>query len=282
MALTRTYDEHEIGPELRRIYGALRATFDLPFVPTIIKVIAGHPEYLKRIWDDLGPVVSSREFQSASSALQELIHSEVAAGGWRFDEQQKILSAEAFAPRDIAVVHDVVSTFSYALPRLALFARLLQRGYSQGQRGNITPGKSAAALSQLISLHVPNEKDASLRVWLIYCDVRKTIGSRHVPGVLCVISRYPGYLASVWTEMKRIFKEPSFIRTAEHVGRRASALLTGLPVRDHRAGIGLKPKDWREIEEAVDGFARQSPPFALITAIWRRAFPQYTKIAGAA
>ena len=73
MALTRTYAEQEIGPELRRIYGAVRATFDLPFVPTIIKIIAGHPEYLKQIWDDLGPVVSSREFQSAASALPELI-----------------------------------------------------------------------------------------------------------------------------------------------------------------------------------------------------------------
>ena len=282
MALKRAYEEHEVGTGLRRIFTEARSYFDLPFVPTIIKVLAGHPEYLKRIWDDLAPVLTSREFHAASKALEEFVHSEVIGGGWRFEDQQRVLAAENFSRHDIAVLNDVVSTFSRAIPRLALFVRLLQHGYTQGQPGSITPAKSVGALSQLISVQVPNEKQASLRVWLIYADVKKTTGSSHVLGLLRVISPYPGYLASVWTEMKHIFQEPSFVRAAEEIGRRVSPLLVGLPVHDHRIGSKLKPEAWREIEQLIDGCARQLPQFALAAAVWNRAFPQYTKIAGAA
>ena len=41
MAFTRIYEEHEVGPELKRVYGDVRANFDLPFVPTMFKVLAG-------------------------------------------------------------------------------------------------------------------------------------------------------------------------------------------------------------------------------------------------
>src|SRR5438309_2292022 len=94
MALTRAYEEHEVTPELRRTYCSIRTAFDLPFVPTLFKLSAGIPEYLLKMWDDLGPVVCSKEFQTAAQAFQEIAHSTAVSGGWTFSDQPKVLVAE--------------------------------------------------------------------------------------------------------------------------------------------------------------------------------------------
>ena len=44
MFLNRTYDEHQVGPELRRIYTEIRTSFDLPLVPTLFKLTAANPD----------------------------------------------------------------------------------------------------------------------------------------------------------------------------------------------------------------------------------------------
>ena len=69
----------------------------------------------------------------------------------------------------------------------------------------------------------------------------------------------------------------------EDLNKRARALLTGLPVKDHKALLkDLDPKQWQEIEDTVDGFARLLPQFALLTAVWSRAFPSASRLIGAA
>src|SRR5689334_12189874 len=103
MALTRAYEEHEVTPELRRLYGSICCNFDLPFVPTLFKLAAGIPEYLKKMWEDLGPVASSKEFQAAARAFQEIAHSSAVSGGWIFSDQPKILATQKFSNDDIPV-----------------------------------------------------------------------------------------------------------------------------------------------------------------------------------
>src|ERR1700741_3104683 len=101
MPLTRALEEHEVSPELRRIYGDIRASFGLTFVPTLFKLAASVPDYLMMLWADLGPVVRSREFQAASRALHELSASVVTSNGWRFADQAKTLAAQKFSSSDI-------------------------------------------------------------------------------------------------------------------------------------------------------------------------------------
>ena len=60
MALTRVWEEDEVGPELQRTFSDIRYSLDLPFVPTLFKLAAGVPDYLKILWADLGPVARSR------------------------------------------------------------------------------------------------------------------------------------------------------------------------------------------------------------------------------
>lgn len=276
MALTRVYEDDELGPELRRVYADIRNTLDLPFVPTLFKVAAGIPDYLKIMWDDLGQVSRSREFAAATKALTEFTHSLVIAGGWRFADQQRILAAQKFSRTDVEQLASVVSVFARAAPKMALFARLMQRGYGGGQKGRVGHDKQVSAVARLVTLHIPNEKEASLRVWLLYNDIKKGTGSRHVMSLFRVISPFPGYLATVWLDTKKIISEPSFLRAREEVSKRALGLLNGLPVKDHRAlGKSIRPEQWRDIEETVDNFVRLLPQFALIAAIWRRSFPQY-------
>jgi len=81
MALNRAYEEHEVPPEIRRMYASIRAAFDLPFVPTVFKLSAGIPQYLKVVWKDLESVVCSREFETAARAYQEIAHSAAISGG---------------------------------------------------------------------------------------------------------------------------------------------------------------------------------------------------------
>ena len=283
MALTRAYEEHEVPPEIRRIYANIRTGFDLPFVPTILKLAAGVPQYLKMLWKELGQVLCSREFETASGAFQEFAHSTAVSGGWTFTDQPAVLAAHKFSNADIRLIGGIIGLFARETARAGLFARLMQRGYSGGQKGRITQSSQVAALAQMVSVHVPNEREAGLRVWLIYSDIRKTTGARHVPGVYRALSPFPGYLAAAWLDSKRLLADESFIHAHEELNRRARALLTGLPVRDHHALLKeLNPAQWREMEETVDGIARLQPQMALLTAVWQRSFPSATRLTGAA
>lgn len=284
MALTRIVEEPELTPELQRIYADVRASFDLPFVPSMFKLAAAEPEYLRCMWEDLGPVVRSKEFQTASKALEEFVRSLVISGGWKFSDQQRVLSGHKFSSNDIEQLGAIVATLARGTTRMALFSRLMQRGFSGGQRGRVSNGRQASALSRMVTLHVPSEADAGLRVWLIYSDIKRTLGLRTVLSMFRILSPYPGYLASVWLETKKMLADPALLRARDEVSKRALGLLAGMPVRDHRAACkALDAKRWRDIEDMVDGFARVMPQFALISAAWQRSFPHFTgQIVGAA
>lgn len=273
MSLSRSYEENEVGGEIRRIYSEVRSAFDLPFVPTIFKTAAGMPDYLKLMWRDLGPVASSKEFYRASESLDEFIRSQAIGCGLHFSDQERVLAEQNVSTADMPVLSGVVGIFARALPRMALFTRLIQRGYSGGQKGRVTPGRQAPALSRMISLHVPNERDASLRVWLIYSDIRRTMGTKQVMSLFRALSPFPGYLASAWLDSKNIMQDKSFLRSRDAIAQRAAALTVGMPVRDHRAlGKAIPPAKWWEIEQTMDNFARLLPGLALLSIVWRRSF----------
>src|SRR5215472_738624 len=163
MALTRAYEEHEVTPELRRLYASVRTNFDLPFVPTIFKLAAGVPEYLQKMWDDLGPVVRGKEFQTAAQALHEIAHSAAVRGGWTFSEQPRVLARDKFSNADIRVIGGIVGLFARATAQMALFIRLMQRGYSGGQKGRVTSPRQVSAMAKMVRIDVPNEREAGLR-----------------------------------------------------------------------------------------------------------------------
>ncbi|HEY5027095.1 MAG TPA: halocarboxylic acid dehydrogenase DehI family protein [Candidatus Angelobacter sp.] len=283
MALNRAYEEHEVTPEMRRMYANIRSAFDLPFVPTVFKLSAGIPQYLKVLWKDLEGVVCSREFETAATAYQEIAHSASISGGWTFSDQPGVLAADKFSNADIRVVGGIVGLFARATAQMALFSRLLQRGYSGGQKGRVTKSKQVSALAQLVRVHIPNEREAGLRVWLIYSDIKKTTGAKSVMSLYRVLSPFPSYLASAWLDSKRLLVDPSFVAAREELNRRARALLAGMPVKDHRALLkDLDPEQWRDIEETVDGFARLLPAFTLLTSVWQRSFPSASRLIGAA
>ena len=273
MPLTRIYEEPDLTPEAVRIFADVRASFDLPFVPTVFKVTAATPEYLKLMWDDLGPVARSKEFQASARALEEFCRSLAIGGGWKFADQEGVLASQKFSYNDIEQLGAIVATFTRAFARMALFTRLMQHGYAGGQRGRVSNGKQASALSRMVTLHVPPEREAGLRAWLIYSDIRRTMGSRNVMSMFRVLSPFPAYLASVWMDSKKVMADAGFKRTREEVSKRVLGLITGLPVRDHRAtGRQITLEKWRDIEDTVDSFARLSPQFALLAAIWHRSF----------
>ena len=283
MALTRAFEEHEVTPELRRLYCDVRTSFDLPFVPTVFKLISSVTPYFRTMWKDLTVVACSREFQAACQAFQEVCHSTSVSGGWTFSDQPQVLAADKFSNADIRVIGGIVGLFARATAQMALFSRLMQRGYSGGQRGRVTPSKQVSAMAQMIQINIPNEREAGLRVWLIYSDIKRTTGAKAVLSLFRALSPFPSYLASGWLDSKRLLADPGFQATREELNKRARALLTGLPVKDHRALLkDLPPAQWREIEETVDAFARLLPQFALLTATWQRSFPSASRLIGAA
>jgi hypothetical protein len=272
MAFTRAWEENDVSRDIKRVFMDARSALNLPYVPTLFKVLANSPDYLKVAWDDLAPVVRSKEFHAAGLALEEYIYSMVVAGGWRFNEQRRELHDQRFSTEDTIFIADALAIFAHGLPQMLLLAQLLQAGYSGGQRGRISHAKQTSMIAQALKIHIPNEREAGLRSWLIYNDIKKTTGSRSVLSVLRFISPYPGYLASVWMDWKKTLKNPSVQRAKEEVSRRSAGLITGLPVGDHRASGKIKPEHWREIEETVDGYVRMLPLFALVTAVWRKSF----------
>ena len=283
MAFTRAFEEHEVSPEVRRTYGDIRARFDLPFVPSIFKLVSSCPAYLKGMWNDLAQVASSREFQSAAQAFREVAHSMAVSGGWSFSDQPQVLASDKFSNADIAVIGGIIGLFSRATAQMALFTRLMQRGYSGGQKGRVSPSRQVSALAQTINVHVPNEREAGLRVWLIYSDIKRTTGAKSVLSLYRVLSPFPGYLNSAWLDSKRLLTDSAFIEARAEMNRRARALLIGFPVKDHRAQIkDVDARQWQEVEETVDGFARLLPQFVLLTAIWQRSFPTASRLIGAA
>jgi Halocarboxylic acid dehydrogenase DehI len=273
MSLNRALEVNELSPDLRPIFEEVRCAFDLPFVPTIFKVAAGNSTYLREIWDDLYEVANSKEFHAAADVLTKFISAHVIGTEWRFSNQERLLTAQKFSPGDIRVMSGVAATFQRALPRMALFVRLMQRGYSGGQKGRVTARHDVAPFARMITLHIPSENEAALRTWLIYSEIKRSTGTKHVPSMFRAISPFPSYLAAVWVDMKKLFADREFLRARDEVSRRTLTLLNGFPVSDHRALMhDLRPEQWRDIEQMVDGFARLLPQFALGAAVWRRSF----------
>lgn len=283
MALTRAYEEQEVPPELRRMYSEIRCSLDLPFVPTVFKRLSAAPAYLKCMWKDLSHVACSREFQSAARAFQEIAHSAAVSGGWTFADQSQVLAADKFSNSDIGLISGIVGLFARSSAQMALFSRLIQRGYSGGQKGRVSSSRQVSALAQMVQIHIPNEREAGLRAWLIYSDIKRTTGAKHVPAVFRTLSPFPSYLASAWLDSKKLLEDATFKDRSEELNRRARALLTGMPVKDHRQQLKeMKADQWREIEETVDGVARLLPKFVLLTAVWQRSFPSASRLIGAA
>jgi hypothetical protein len=273
MSLSRALEVNELAPPLRPIYEEIRSALDLPFVPTIFKVAAGNSAYLREMWDDLYEVACSQEFHAAAEVLTQFVKARVIGTDWQFSNQERLLAAQKFSPSDARVMAGVAATFQRALPRLALFARLMQRGYSGGQRGRVSARRAAAPFARMITLHVPNESEASLRTWLVYAEIKRSTGAKQVPSLFRAISPFPGYLASVWVDMKKLFADRDFLRARDEVSRRTLTLLNGLPVSNHRETFdSLTPAQWNDIEHMVDGFSRLLPQFALGAAVWRRSF----------
>jgi len=271
--LARIYEEEDVGPEIRRLYNDVRTAFDLPFVPTLFKVLAGSPEYLRLMWRDLAPVAGSREFHTSVFALDEVVRSAAIGGGWSFRNQERVLAEQKIAISDMPVLAGVVGVFARELPSMMLFSRLIQRGYSGGQPGRVSNAKQAPALSRLMTLNVASDHDSSLRVWLLYSEIRRTLATRHVPGVFRALSPFPGYLASAWLETKHLFDDEAFMTARDTMSRRAAMLIAGLPVHDHRRLAGnISNEQWREIEQTVDRFVHLIPQMALLCAVWRRSF----------
>lgn len=283
MAFTRAFEEQEVSPEVRRTYADIRSGFDLPFVPTVFKLISPCPAYLKGMWKDLGEVACSREFQAASHAFREIAHSAAVGGGWTFSDQPQVLASEKFSNADISVIGGIVGLFARATVQMALFTRLMQRGYSGGQKGRVSPSRQVSALSQMVNVHIPNEREAGLRVWLIYSDIKRTTGAKSVLSLYRVLSPFPAYLNSAWLDSKKLLTDSGFLEARAEMNRRARALLTGFPVKDHRAQLKeVDAAQWHDIEETVDGFASLLPQFVLLTAIWQRSFPTASRLTGAA
>lgn len=273
MSLSKIHEENDVSSDAARIYGDIRAAFDLPYVPSFFKILAGCPEYLRLLWKDLESVAASREFGTAAAAMEEFIRSRAISGGWRLGDQEKLLANQKVSTADMPVLAGVVGIFARSYPRILLFTRLMQRGFSGGQRGRVSSGKQSPALSRLITLHVPRDKEAGLRTWLIYNDIKRTTGSSVIPDVFRVLTPFPGYLAAVWQDSKKLMADKEFLRTRDEIARRSIGLTSGLPVRDHRElARTIDPEQWRVIEATVDAHARQLPLFGLLSWVWRRSF----------
>jgi hypothetical protein len=273
MSLTRAFEVNEVAGDLRPIYEEIRTALDLPFVPTIFKVAAGNPKYLREMWEDLYEVAASREFHAAADVLTQFVNARVIGTNWQFSNQERALAAQKFSPSDARMMAGVAATFQRALPRLALFARLMQRGYSGGQSGRVSARHAASPFARMITLHVPNESEASLRTWMTYSEIKRTTGAKQVPSLFRALSPFPGYLASVWVDTRKLFADRDFLRARDEVSRRSLTLLHGLPVGDHREALDdLTPAQWNEIEQLVDSDSRLLPQFALGATVWRRSF----------
>lgn len=274
MPLTRAYEPQEVVPAVARVYDETRAAFDLPFVPTLFKLAAGIPEYLETVWGDLRAVARARSFAEAATSLQDQARGLIIEGGWMLPDHHKALASEGFSPADVRWLEAAAASFACALPQMSLFARLLQRGYSGGQKGSLGRGNRASHTAELVELRIPNERASGLRAWFIYADIKRTTGAGNVPSLYRVLSPFPGYLASTWTHSKRVLAQPAFHQAAAEFDRRARELASRFPVSDHRSRLGkrLTVQQWRDIEGTVDGFTRTLPQFALLAAVWERSF----------
>lgn len=280
MALTRAYEKNEVSPEVARIYDDIRDALDLPFVPTLFKLSAGIPDYLRVAWDDLDTVARSREFEAAACALQDHVRALVVSGGWIFAEHERAVAGQKFQATDAQLLSGIAAIFARSLAQMTLVARLLQRGYSGGQKGRVSGGKRPAALARMLELQVPNEREAGIRAWLMYSDLKRTTGTKNVPSMFRVLAPFPGYLAATWMESKKALSQPAFVHAAVELDERCRESIAVLPVTDHRsrAGKRVAPQQWRDIEAMVDGFTRTLPQFALLAGVWQRSFPQQSAI----
>src|SRR5437868_8891385 len=123
MAFTRAWEETDVSRDVKRIFTDARAALNLPYLPTLFKVLANSPDYLKVAWSDLAPVVRSKEFHAASLALEEYIYSVVVAAGWRFNDQRRGLQGQKISTEDIIFIADALAIFAPGSPAVLLDER---------------------------------------------------------------------------------------------------------------------------------------------------------------
>ena len=100
------------------------------------------------MWDDLGPVVRSKEFQIATRALEEFTRSLAVSDGWHFSSNRS-LAAQKFSVADVEQLGGMLNIFVRSIPKLVLFSRLMQRGYSGGQKRQNFPGQASIGVGAL-------------------------------------------------------------------------------------------------------------------------------------
>jgi len=87
---------------------------------------------------------------------------------------------------------------------MALFSRLNAARLLRRAKGKSDQAKAGLSPAQMVRVHIPNEREAGLRVWLIYSDIKKTTGAKSVLSLYRALSPFPSYLASAWLDSKRL------------------------------------------------------------------------------
>src|SRR5258707_13106405 len=100
MAFPRAWEENDVSRDIKGIFMDARSALNLPYIPTLFKVLANSPDYLKLAWNDLAPVIRSKEFHAAGLALQEYIYSVVVAGGVGVNAQRRGLHDQRCSNED--------------------------------------------------------------------------------------------------------------------------------------------------------------------------------------
>ncbi len=267
MAETAEHSTSEVLEEfaegnLKGIYGDIKATFRVPIVNLVFRVLATEPDFLGTAWRQLHTNLQTVYCEEQADLIRSVAVQAVSAMG----------SAPGSGGADTDAVLQV---FHYVNPKVLLAVGAL-RAASSGQYPKLA--ELPAAQKRQIRSGVPSSMPATITmvdpasaepaVRAIFQDIQSTLALPAVNSDYRALACWPEYLQVAWQSLKPLVTTPEYRQAQRDLRRMVEEVILALPFRMdinphtlRHCGLSERQLDW--IRSTLDAYYALLPGLVL-------------------
>ena len=210
--------EYRVGGARKALYDDTKRVMQVPWMGVVTMSFAHYEHFYTTLWHGLGATVASEAFVGACATLRQDAEARVAD----LDPPPIIARLREFgyAPREIALIRDVVEVFSHGNMPYCLLATLTRLALEC----DFLPAQAEA--SEYQSRHAPDvdvpfvlieahHADAPTRA--VYDDIKTNLGLPFVNTDYRALARWASYFALAWNDLRPVVATPAYRQTVEAV-----------------------------------------------------------------
>jgi hypothetical protein len=185
------------------IFGEIKHSFHIPFVPTAFQRLAETQDYLQHVWPALKFSLDTVGFLSSACYMSDM------AMDATEEVYEPIFSLASNETRELAQIIDL---FHYVQPQILLILAALREALDRDSVGGAGSVESRA-LTERESIH-RNTEVALGKEFKESGDMAGVLGLDKPPDLYRALAHFPKFLGPVWEEIKELQAYPEFRRRA--------------------------------------------------------------------